>query len=238
ELCVRRPGLGYRAYHALLKEELGNVSLKKVQAALQCLREASAPSLASAAGPPEEKWPPAECGLHLVELPGRGKGYLAMRRFRRGEVLFQDVAFCSALVGEGDMEELATQCEGRPLEEVMDLTYGAETPELHGILQNNVFHCTREVDCCALFLRVARLNHCCRPNAFVDCARSSATVRCLTDIEEQQEILISYVPVSDPRPLRHEKLAGKGFVCDCLRCQELAHYARPPLVRAPTRTPR
>ncbi|CAK9057236.1 N-lysine methyltransferase SMYD2-B (Histone methyltransferase SMYD2-B) (SET and MYND domain-containing protein 2B) [Durusdinium trenchii] len=161
-----------------------------------------------------------------------------VERWQMLAVLFQDVAFCSALVGEGDMEELATQCEGRPLEEVMDLTYGAETPELHGILQNNVFHCTREVDCCALFLRVARLNHCCRPNAFVDCARSSATVRCLTDIEEQQEILISYVPVSDPRPLRHEKLAGKGFVCDCLRCQELAHYARPPLVRAPTRTPR
>eukprot|EP00913_Durusdinium_trenchii_P020461 g19221.t1 len=194
ELCVRRPGLGYRAYHALLKEELGNVSLKKVQAALQCLREASAPSLASAAGPPEEKWPPAECGLHLVELPGRGKGYLAMRRFRRGEVLFQDVAFCSALVGEGDMEELATQCEGRPLEEVMDLTYGAETPELHGILQNNVFHCTREVDCCALFLREEAAEATLSPCANTDSA--------LKEIEEINDFMRSPAAAqSDTRQL-------------------------------------
>ena len=48
-----------------------------------------------------------------------------------------------------------------------------------------------EVDYCALFARVARLNHSCCPNAFVDCSRSRAVVRALVDIKAPGAVKLS-----------------------------------------------
>lgn len=43
--------------------------------------------------------------LALRALPGRGLGYVALRRVRRGEVLLEDEALCSCQVGDGDVQE-------------------------------------------------------------------------------------------------------------------------------------
>ncbi|CAJ1394019.1 unnamed protein product, partial [Effrenium voratum] len=159
-------------------------------------------------------------GVRLAEIPERGLGYCAVRRIKRGEALLFDRARCSALVGEEDVAQLAAQVgEGS---EVMALTHGAGSDDVLGKIQNNVFHATRDVEWCALFLGVARLNHSCLPNAFVDCSRSCAVVRALTEIQEAAEVLISYVPVSDALAARSEQLRHKGFDCDCARCREEA----------------
>eukprot|EP00435_Cladocopium_sp_Y103_P057481 s1509_g19.t1 len=225
ELSQLEPGLGYRAYHAKLKEhpDFASIGLKKVQTALKHLRDSppneqvasDLPRALPIADPLED----ATDAILLADIPGRGKGYLAKRKIKRGEALLHDVAVCAALVGEGDIAELEAQCRRGRLDEVMRLTHGAGPEDLPGKIQNNVFQTTRDVEYCALFARVARFNHSCCPNAFVDCSRENAVVRALVNIEENEEILISYVPVSDCLELRKEKLEGKGFCCDCKRCQ-------------------
>ncbi|CAL1137788.1 unnamed protein product [Cladocopium goreaui] len=245
ELSQLEPGLGYRAYHAKLKEhpDFASIGLKKVQTALQHLRgsplanEQVASNLPRALpiDPLEESAKDATDAVLLAEIPGRGKGYLAKRKIKRGEALLHDVAVCAALVGEGDIAELEAQCRRGRLDEVMCLTHGAGTEDLPGKIQNNVFQTTRDVEYCALFARVARLNHSCCPNAFVDCSRKNAVVRALVNIEESEEVLISYVPVSDCLELRKEKLEGKGFCCDCKRCQ--AEAASDPSTLVPCAEP-
>ena len=39
--------------------------------------------------------------------------------------------------------------------------------------------------------------------------------------EAGQEVLISYVPVTDVLAARAEQLDSKAFECDCARCQDL-----------------
>eukprot|EP00434_Breviolum_minutum_P005774 symbB.v1.2.005089.t1/scaffold234.1/size257806/8 len=209
--------------------DFASISLKKVQVALQHLRDS--PAEEQVADELQQFHSAADAikdGTEIIllaDIPGRGKGYLAKRKIKRGEVLLYDVATCATLVGKSDIAELEAQCrvvqKGR-LDEVMSLTHGAGSDDLPGIIQNNVFQATRDVDYCALFARVARLNHSCCPNAFVDCSRSRAVVRALVDIKEADEILISYVPVSDSLDNRIEKLEGKGFCCDCKRCKDEA----------------
>jgi len=107
--------------------------------------------------------------------------------------------------------------------------------KLLGVLMNNVYQCTRDCDFSALFIATARFNHSCRPNAFVDATRKQAVVRALQDISEGEEVVTSYVPVSDSFDDRNGKLLSKAFTCTCARCKEEAAKGGDPLLAVPCR---
>ncbi|CAE8621894.1 unnamed protein product [Polarella glacialis] len=166
--------------------------------------------------------------LTLAVIPGRGKGYLAAKSIKKGDILLIETAFCSSTLGPSEFIDMAIQCNRAEdaaffRDEVMSLTCGASQHHaLEDILQNNVYQCSRDCEYSALFVATARFNHACCPNAFVDSTRALAVVRALGDISEGEEVLTSYVPVSDVLEARQSKLATKGFLCACSRCQEEA----------------
>ncbi|KAL1529564.1 hypothetical protein AB1Y20_000508 [Prymnesium parvum] len=76
----------------------------------------------------------------------------------------------------------------------------------------------------ALYSRLARLNHSCAPNAHVRFDRSGgheADVVATRDIEEGEEVTISYIDCNERARVRErrEELADYGFVCDCRKCE-------------------
>ena len=64
------------------------------------------------------------------------------------------------------------------------------------------------------------MNHSCVPNVRVEYASGSnvAFVIANRDIEEGEELCISYVDESFTYDERKANLAHYGFVCDCARC--------------------
>ena len=76
-----------------------------------------------------------------------------------------------------------------------------------------------------IFAHIARLNHCCRPNAHHtwDPSRGVKSVHALRDIAVGEEILLSYIGGATllhvPRERRQAALHQTfGFVCACARC--------------------
>jgi len=177
--------------------------------------------------------------LKLVDIPGKGKGYVAAKQIKQGEVLLIDIAMCSSPEdSSGDASQytqMARQIQSKMqvsklvptvnsscFDEVLSLAVapGKSHGDMIAILENNVFQCLRQSDYCALFVGASRFNHSCCPRAVNDCDRSQAVIRALVDIPEGVEVCISYVPPGSNYQDRQEKLSGKGFRCRCERCVE------------------
>ncbi|KAF1954919.1 hypothetical protein CC80DRAFT_474957 [Byssothecium circinans] len=74
--------------------------------------------------------------------------------------------------------------------------------------------------CRALYPLISRINHHCNPNAFVLFSRAgiSMAVKASRDIEEGEELSISYITHGQPSPHRHRALSRWGFTCTCSLC--------------------
>lgn len=77
-----------------------------------------------------------------------------------------------------------------------------------------------------LFLTFSRMNHSCDPNASWDTDWRGhpgvMSVWAKNDIQEDEEITISYIPVSHrPVEQRRRMLRGWGFDCQCAKCGPL-----------------
>lgn len=163
--------------------------------------------------------------VELADIPGTGKGYVAARHIKKGDVVLYDSSFCVAPCGEGEWMSLGQQCMHKSdlpafKDEVMSLTAApGGDAGLLGILKTNVVECSRDPGFKALFIAAARFNHSCRPNAFIDSSKSQAMVRAVRDIAPGEEVCVSYVPVACRLERRRELLAHWGFVCQCERCE-------------------
>lgn len=163
--------------------------------------------------------------IELADVAGKGRGYVAARGIKKGEVVLYDSSFCVAPCGKDQWMSLGQQCMQKSdsqtfKDDLMSLSPapGGEAGLL-GILKNNVFECTRDPGFVALFIAAARFNHSCRPNAFIDSSRSQAMVRALRDITPGEEVCVSYVPVASQMERRRESLSQWGFLCHCDRCE-------------------
>ncbi|KAI1341166.1 SET domain-containing protein [Xylariaceae sp. FL0016] len=72
----------------------------------------------------------------------------------------------------------------------------------------------------AVYADVARINHACRPNAFVRWIPSSLAVRVVAarDIAVGEEVTLSYIPQNHTRAERQASLRRWGFACACSLC--------------------
>ncbi|KAJ8105151.1 hypothetical protein ONZ43_g7540 [Nemania bipapillata] len=92
---------------------------------------------------------------------------------------------------------------------------------MEDILGTNAFSYTLGDDShMALYPEVARINHGCKPNAFVRFSPTSFDVKVIAfrDIEVGEEITISYIPLNHPREKRQRDLRRWGFECKCSLC--------------------
>jgi SET domain-containing protein len=72
-----------------------------------------------------------------------------------------------------------------------------------------------------LFPKTARINHSCNPNAgnYWDEKAAERVIYASRDIEEGEEITVSYIPLLKPIKERQARLQQYGFTCDCSACQ-------------------
>lgn len=72
-----------------------------------------------------------------------------------------------------------------------------------------------------MFPKIARINHSCRPNSGNWWSEKSGrrVIYASRDIEKDEEITVSYIPLLKTTKDRQARLQQYGFVCDCTACQ-------------------
>ncbi|KAF2636459.1 SET domain-containing protein [Massarina eburnea CBS 473.64] len=94
--------------------------------------------------------------------------------------------------------------------------HGWEEP-LGYIFRTNAYNTGEGI---ALFPKIARINHSCRPNAgyYWDGNTGQRVVYASRHIAAGDEVFDSYIPLLLPRHRRHERLERYGFTCSCPTC--------------------
>lgn len=97
--------------------------------------------------------------------------------------------------------------------------YGKNLDILGLIFRNNAYDTGSEI---GLFPKIARINHSCRPNAayYWNEKLKRRFVYATREIEEGEEIFVSFISLLMTREERQKKLARYGFVCTCPACSQ------------------
>lgn len=170
--------------------------------------------------------------------PGKGYGMFAKQRIARGtRVLVEEAAFSieppELVSGRHSFAETLSRIKAgveglTPAEQMEYLSchdhHTADEPEegrsLY-IFRANAY--TIPGGRWGMFLKMARINHSCRPNVANSWASNEYFGRkvawALRDIEEGEEILITYVRLLQSTERRQHRLDQYGFRCECDVCQ-------------------
>ncbi|KAI0427686.1 hypothetical protein F5Y09DRAFT_344401 [Xylaria sp. FL1042] len=167
----------------------------------------------------------------IVDIPAKGKGVVATRNISRAEAFMSDwasvvldLSFPKAMkqqVGHQFLHLAAEQLSdpGKVLALGRSSTKAVDIME--DILGTNAFSYTLGDDShMALYPEVSRINHACKPNAFVRFSPTSFDVKVVAfrDIKIGEEITISYIPLNHHREKRQRDLRRWGFECKCSLC--------------------
>ncbi|KAI8953046.1 hypothetical protein F4801DRAFT_598426 [Xylaria longipes] len=167
----------------------------------------------------------------IVDIPPKGKGVVATRKISRAEALMTDWAtvVLDLSFPKAMQQQIGHQYLHVAAEQLADpdkvLSLGRSSTKavdiMEDILGTNAFSYTLGGDShMALYPEVARINHACKPNAFVRFSPTSFDVKVVAfrDIEIGEEITISYIPMNHPREKRQRDLRRWGFECKCSLC--------------------
>jgi len=170
--------------------------------------------------------------------PGKGLGVFATQLIPRGTPIIIEAPLISVPVpklvpGQGfrladmitDIETSFQKLTPEQQEEFLqlhDFRFPSETDQSHllTIVRSNAYN-TGD-DQVGLFPKLARINHSCRPNSgnWWSEKEERRIIYAARDIEEGEEITVSYIPLLKTRKERHGRLAQYGFVCGCEACKD------------------
>ncbi|KAH3974944.1 hypothetical protein HBH98_082540 [Parastagonospora nodorum] len=163
----------------------------------------------------------------VVDIPSKDKGVIATRNMGKYETIMVDHA---AVVMDVDVSEVWSSRLLRVAIDRLQLpntirALGAsegDGPLEQRVMKTNGFGKTiAGVGTKALFPLASRINHACRPNAYVlFCPTSGLTmaIRASRAIKIGEEITISYLPVGLSSHDRKTLLQPWGFTCHCALC--------------------
>jgi len=170
---------------------------------------------------------PATEAYVLQPIPGKGKGLIATRAIKPGDlILSESPLFTTAsLTNPATFEQdLAAIIKGLPKDgQRAFLSLHNNNPSAEpfsNIVRSNGYPLGPNSEIGAIFPLVARLNHSCRPNAqhAWNAARGLEVVHAVRDIQAGEEITLSYLaggPFSERQTRLREYF---GFVCRCEPC--------------------
>ncbi|CAK7238560.1 Serine O-succinyltransferase [Sporothrix eucalyptigena] len=167
------------------------------------------------------------------DIPGKGKGAVATRAISRGEFIVEErpllLARLDLFHGETNdhhnlLEEALAQLSEKDQHAVTSLArFRRDTSStlVEDLLRTNGLGVTvGGVAHTALYTRIARLNHACRPNTFWRYSPRTLAVEfvALRDIAPGEELTHSYTQRDTVDATRAELLAHWGFNCTCEVC--------------------
>jgi len=169
--------------------------------------------------------------LYITDVPGKGKGIIALRYFQRGETVLAEMPLFTQSIVRGSASILAalSQCTAEQQREFFRLhnCHGGRYAQALGIFETNVLPCGGNdahghvAQQGGIFLTGARFNHSCVPNVnnHWDAARGQLVFRALRDIEGGEELCLGYGRLLAKRDERRTELRAKfGFECACEAC--------------------
>ena len=160
----------------------------------------------------------------FVKTSKAGIATLANRRIKRGELVYEERPLINYVINSKESEdkylkdlsslekELFFSCHDSAVERPGQLK------SFSGILNTNLFQTGVNS---GFFLKLTRINHACRPNAHYswDSARHIMRLYAQDDIEEDQEIFISYTFFGTDTETRKKSLRDSfKFTCSCQLC--------------------
>ncbi|KAI1109858.1 hypothetical protein F5Y14DRAFT_455603 [Nemania sp. NC0429] len=167
----------------------------------------------------------------IVNTPPKGKGVVATERISRAEAFMSDWAtvLLDLSFPQATQQQIGHQYLHLAAEQLSDpekvLTLGRSSSKATDIIEdilgtNGFSYKLGDESHIALYPEVSRINHACRPNAFVRFSPTSFDVKVVAfrDIEIGEEITISYIPLNHPREKRQRDLRRWGFECSCSLC--------------------
>ncbi|KAI1177157.1 hypothetical protein F4777DRAFT_587391 [Nemania sp. FL0916] len=169
--------------------------------------------------------------FYVEEIPGKGIGLRANRTIPKGEVLL--VRAPTLVVQTDAVNELNVAVRNRMYElalarlpkERRDGFLAQMGHSIHNKIDVNSFQIfvhgagekgTSHLSC---YPEVARLNHDCRPNVHYHITNATITALASRDIQQGEELTVSYVDVFLPSKERKQRIQSWGFECACALCQ-------------------
>ncbi|KAK4124437.1 SET domain-containing protein [Parathielavia appendiculata] len=180
-----------------------------------------------------QQQPGERSAYEIRNVPGRGKGVVAKRRFSKHQIIMVDFP---VLIIRLDFvnNDRYTQRQKRRLMEtsvrqlpteqrraIMGLARSSGGEPILEALRTNGFGIEIEaVQHLALFLNGSRVNHNCRPNSFWRFTNSNMAMEvvALRDVSVGEEITHSYAPLGHTYEERKRALQAWGFRCNCALC--------------------
>ncbi|KAI0178494.1 SET domain-containing protein [Hypoxylon sp. FL1284] len=172
-----------------------------------------------------------EPAYRVADIPGKGKGIIATRHIKRAEAIMADWA---SLMVYLDFPTSVKRAQGyrylhRAVDQLSDPDRVLQLARssnfandiVEDVLRTNAFSYPLGGEPhMVVYPEVSRVNHACRPNAFIRFTPSSTAVSIVVqrDIEPGEEITITYVPMGKTREERQEALLKWGFNCTCDLC--------------------
>ncbi|KAK4450301.1 N-lysine methyltransferase SMYD2 [Podospora aff. communis PSN243] len=160
----------------------------------------------------------------------KGLGVFAKRLIKEGEILMAQPPILVRLTEQRywkvrDIYQALAQASTRlPLKEketLLGMSRSGKGYVVEDIMKTNVFHITVQgVDHTGLYPEIARINHECRPNAFVRYSPQTLVVEAVAykDIQPGEEVTVSYLPLNLLTEQRTQLIQEWGFNCTCSLC--------------------
>ncbi|TVY47566.1 SET domain-containing protein [Lachnellula occidentalis] len=169
--------------------------------------------------------------------PGKGLGVFAKHHLKRGTpILIEEPAFSVPLptemfAGQGfKIEHMIASIEAGfeslspdQKEDYLNLhkfhaSEGNSNP-LMTIFTTNAY--TMDDEHVGIFPKIARINHSCKPNTlnWWSVKTKRRIIYTSRDIEKDEEITVSYIPLLKTTMARQHRLEQYGFTCDCPACK-------------------
>ncbi|KAG8989488.1 hypothetical protein FRB90_002213 [Tulasnella sp. 427] len=171
----------------------------------------------------------------VVDVPGRGKGMVARRNIKQGELILTDdpILRYEPDPQEDPIEYVWTQMANLTWEqanEIQSLSYPPATPPRGvplAIVMTNGYVAGPSM---ALFTKAARMNHACA--SAMNVAHNwretdeKLYMHALKDIKKGEELFTSYIDSKEPREARMKALKDDyHFECDCPVCSLPEHLS-------------
>lgn len=167
---------------------------------------------------------------HIKAVAGKGKGMFATRRIARGTRLLAEAPIFRVPRDELNLQKLEAaiaQSVGL-LSQVQRESFfalhnfhGTRHSQALGIARTNALPLGSGASVGGIFLEASRINHSCRHNAqnTWNDSRGQVTIHVLRDVDDGEEITISYLGASENYAARQSRLQKSfGFVCACELC--------------------
>ena len=177
---------------------------------------------------------PSSPALKVVDIQGKGKGVVAMRDLKEGDLLFVEKP--AVVIEWEDYETLSEEQRVRKLEnQIAELSQQQRedyyslhiaTPRSHypkplAIYHSNAIGFNRERKAGGVFLEGSRFNHSCRHSAqwAWDPQEESMHFTLNRDVKEGEEITVCYMePLETSHTRQMELKCHYGFMCRCEVC--------------------